>query len=105
MAKKEPVNFRQWWDQVGTDNVQKVVLHTGSSFDYFKLLRYGIKKPGRDLALRIIEAARRVEPSCLPDLELLLRGVPRAGTGSAAKKIAPAPSVRRAMKRREEAVQ
>jgi len=84
MAKsRTPMNFRQWWDAVGTANVQKVVDEVGSSIRYFRHLRYGIKRPGREFSLRILAAARKHTAPFEPDLELMLQGVPRAGKNPA----------------------
>jgi len=70
------VNFRQWWDEVGTENAMKVADRV-TTRGYFKAFKYGMKKPGADMALAIIEAAREITPACVPDLELLIRGVPK----------------------------
>jgi len=98
MPKREPMNFRQWWDAVGTENVRRIVDDLGSSMPYFRLLRYGIKRPGSAQALRIIESARRHTAPFEPDLELLLRGVPRAGKDPA-KPIPPSETFVRARRR------
>ena len=96
--QREPMNFREWWDAVGTENVRKIVEDLGSSMPYFRLLRYGIKRPGSAQALRIIEAARVHTAPFEPDLELLLRGVQRAGKDPA-KTIPPSESFVRARRR------
>lgn len=98
MSKRPPLNFREWWDTVGTENVRKIVEDLGSSMPYFRLLRYGLKKPGSAQALRIIESARRHTAPFEPDLELLLRGVPRAGK-EPSKPIPPSDRFVRARKR------
>lgn len=77
---KEPMNLRQYWDTVGTVNVRDIVARMGSSMPYARLLKYGIKRPGTRFSLAFIEAAREVTPGFAPDLELMLRGVPRAAT-------------------------
>jgi hypothetical protein len=97
MARK-PLNFREYWDAVGTENVEKIITELGSSLKYFRLMRYGIKKPGGPQALRIIEAARRHTAPYEPDLELLLAGVPRAGHNPA-RQLPPATEYVRARKR------
>lgn len=88
MTTKRKLNFREYWDAVGTENIQKIVNELGSSLRYFRALRYGIKKPGREQALKILEAARKHTAPFEPDLELLLAGVPRAGANPA-RTIAP----------------
>lgn len=88
MSRSKELNFREYWDAVGTENIKKIIADLGSSMPYFRLLRYGIKKPGSQQALRILEAARRHTAPYEPNLELLLAGVPRAGK-PAAKEIKP----------------
>lgn len=97
MARK-PLNLRDYWDAVGTQNMEKIITDLGSSLKYFRMLRYGIKKPGGPQALRIIESARRHTAPYEPDLELLLAGVPRAGHNPA-KRITPATEFVRARNR------
>lgn len=98
MAKKPALNLREYWDEVGTENVLKIVADLGTSVAYFRMLRYGIKKPGRERALQIMESARNHTPTCVPDLELLLAGVPRAGKNPATT-IEPSPRFLRSQKR------
>lgn len=76
---RKPLNFREYWDAVGTENVAKIVDELGSSIKYFRMIRYGIKKPSGPQALRIIELARKHTAPYEPDLALLLTGVPRVG--------------------------
>jgi hypothetical protein len=90
------VNFRQWWDEVGTENAMKVADRV-TTRGYFKAFKYGMKKPGADMALAIIEAAREITPACVPDLELLIRGVPKAGTGGVLVPSPPSPGFVKAM--------
>lgn len=78
MARK-PLNFREYWDAVGTENVMKIIDELGSSLKYFRMIRYGIKRPGGPQALKIVELARKHTAPFEPDLALLLAGVPRAG--------------------------
>ena len=78
-----PMNFRQYWDAVGTENVKKIIADLESSMRYFRMMRYGLKKPGRARALQIMESARKHTKPLEPDLELLLAGVPRAGRNPA----------------------
>lgn len=75
---KRPMNFRQWWDEVGTTNVEKVAANIGSSMAYFRRMKYGDRKPSIEYAEKIISAAKRVTPGFEPDLRLLLKGVPKA---------------------------
>ena len=96
--KHKPLNLREYWDAVGTDNIVKIVDELGSSLKYFRMLRYGIKKPSGAQALRIIELARKHTAPYEPDLELLLTGVPRAGTNPI-KRLPPATEFVRARRR------
>lgn len=82
MTKRKPMNLREYWDCVGTENVRKIIYALGSSMPYARLLKYGIKKPGHVYALRFIDVARELTPGFEPDLELMLRGVPRANSGT-----------------------
>lgn len=95
---KKKLNLREYWDAVGTQNIEKIVTDLGSSMGYFRMLRYGIKKPGAPQALRIVEAARKHTAPYEPDLELLLIGVPRAGRNPA-QPVPPSPEFVRARKR------
>jgi hypothetical protein len=97
MSKKK-LNLREYWDAVGTENMQKIINDVGSSMAYFRMLRYGVKRPGSDMALTIIESARKHTPTYEPDLELLLRGVPRAGSNPV-RQLPPSPEFLRAQKR------
>lgn len=76
MKKSKPLNIRAYWDEVGTDNIARIVERLGSSMGYFRHLRSGRKKPSGDMALKIVEAAKVVTPGFEPDLKLLLRGAP-----------------------------
>lgn len=96
--KRKPLNFREYWDAVGTANMSKIVDEVGSSLKYFRMLRYGIKKPGAAQAMRIVQAARKITAPYEPDLELLLAGVPRAGRNPA-KQLPPATEFVRARNR------
>ena len=98
MSKKKPLNLREYWDTVGTENVKKIIFALDSSMPYARLLKYGIKKPGHVYALRFIDVAREVTPGFEPDLELLLRGVPRAGSSSG-KLIPPSPEFLKAQRK------
>lgn len=98
MSKKKPLNLREYWDTVGTENVKKIIFALDSSMPYARLLKYGIKKPGHVYALRFIDAAREITPGFEPDLELMLRGVPRANSNSG-KMIPPSPEFMRAQRK------
>ena len=69
------MNIRQWWDEVGTENVKLVAADIGTSIEYMRLLRYGIKRAGPDRAFAIIDAAKRITPGFEPALELLIAPV------------------------------
>ena len=83
------MNLRQYWDCVGTENIRLVTERTGSSMAYMRLLKYGIKKPGAGISLKLIEAARELTPGFEPDMELLLRGSPRADNSTARGRTIP----------------
>ena len=83
--KRKPMNLREYWDAVGTENIEKIISELGSSLKYFRLMRYGIKRPSGAQALRIIELARKHTAPYEPDLELLITGVPRAGRNPAGR--------------------
>ena len=100
MPKRPIMNLRQYWDAVGTKNIHKVIAECGSSLSYFRMYRYGIKKPGRARALEILAAARKITPPYEPDLELMLAGVPRAGKNPVAE-IMPDPAFIRANMRQQ----
>lgn len=93
------LNLRQWWDAVGTENVERVIDALGSSMGTFRLMRYGHKRPSGQTALRIIEKAELLTPACVPDLALLLRGVPKASK-KVASKIPPSKSFVKATSQR-----
>lgn len=97
-SKRKTLNFREYWDLVGTENIKLIVADLGSSLQYFRMLRYGIKRPGREQALKILDAARRHTAPFEPNLELLLAGVPRTGRNPAAE-LPPATEFIRARKR------
>lgn len=97
-SKRKPLNLREYWDAVGTANMLLIIEELGSSLKYFRMMRYGIKRPSGSQALRIVELARKHTAPYEPDLELLLSGVPRAGTNPV-KPLPPAPEFVRARKR------
>lgn len=77
MAKRK-MNFREWWDDVGTVNVRDLIDHLQSSMTYARMLRAGQKRMGLDRARSVIAWAEQNTPGFVPDLELLMMGVPRA---------------------------
>jgi len=76
-SNRKKLTLREWWDEVGTENVTKVAEHAGTNIAYLRLLRYRIKRPGYDLAIRLIEAAKLLTPRFEPSLELLMQPVPK----------------------------
>lgn len=98
MSKEKPLNLREYWDTVGTANVRQIIERLESSMPYARLLKYGIKRPGHIYALRFIDAARELTPGFEPDLELMLRGVPRAKSVTG-KMIPPSPEFVRAQRK------
>ena len=75
------MNFREYWDHVGTENIARMAYLLDTSLPYLRLMRYGHKKPSGRYALQMIEAAQLVTPGFAPDLQLLLEGVPKPGRG------------------------
>ena len=90
MTEKKALNLREYWDCVGTENVRQIIFNIDSSMAYARLIKYGMKKPGNGFALAFIDAARAITPGFEPDLELMLRGVPRSGLAGG-KTIPPSP--------------
>ena len=66
------MSLRTWWDEVGTANALNVAEAAACTESYFRVLKYSLKRPGYDLALRIIEAAHRLTPGFVPDLAVLM---------------------------------
>ena len=83
------MNFREYWDHVGTDNIELVCAEVKSSMRYFRMIRYGIKIPGKIGARKIIDAANKITPGAAPDLAKLLEGVPRATGDKSSGRIQP----------------
>lgn len=96
-----PMNLRQYWDFVGTENIRKIIFAIDSSMAYVRLMKYGLKRPGNIFALRFIDAAREITPGVEPDLEMMLRGVPRSGSG-VSKLIQPSPEFLRQQSERQQ---
>ena len=90
MTNRAPMDFRAYWNEVGTENVSSIIQSIGSSMSYARLIKYGLKKPGQGFALAFIDAARKITPGWEPNLELMLRGVPRANKASG-RTIQPSP--------------
>lgn len=90
MSTSNPMNLREFWDCVGTENVKTIIFAIGSSMAYARLIKYGLKRPGPLFSLAFIDAAREITPGFEPDLEMMLRGVPRSGA-SRGKTIPPSP--------------
>lgn len=81
MSKSKPEkekikSFTQWWDDVGTKNVELVADAMGSTFGYMRKLRYSKTgtRPSYDFAKRLIEAASSITPGFAPDLIAMLEG-------------------------------
>lgn len=83
------LNFRQYWDAVGTENIKDIVAEVESSMNYFRMIRYGNAKPGSKLALKIIDAARKYTAPYEPDLELMVIGVPKSSGKRGGRTIPP----------------
>jgi len=90
------LNIREYWDAVGTDNIDKVIKRVGSSKQVFRQLRYGLKRPSPKRAQEIVDAARKITPGWEPNLELLLQGIEPANRE---RKIAPSDAFARKARR------
>lgn len=75
-SKLKNLSLRAWWDEVGTDNVKKLAAELDISISYMRLLRYRLKRSSPDRAFAIIEAAKRLTPGFVPDLEQLIAPLP-----------------------------
>jgi hypothetical protein len=71
-----PLSFREWWDEVGTENVITICKELGVGIEYLRFVRYRLKRPHYDLANKIIEAAKRNTPGFVPSLELMMEPIP-----------------------------
>lgn len=91
LTTTKKLNLREYWEAIGTENMMKIIAEVGSSFGYFRALKYGPKRPSATMALRIIEAANRLTPGWAPDLELMVRGVPAPGRKRVGRLTPPSP--------------
>ena len=73
--KQKAMTIREWWDEVGTENVMAITESVGTTFAYMRLLRYRAKRPGSDLALQIIAACEKLTPGFAPDLVLMIQPI------------------------------
>lgn len=73
MAKKR-LSFREYWNHVGTENIERIADFTGSSIAYLRGIKYGTKKPGEEIIDRIMAGAAKVTPGWAPDRKLMLAG-------------------------------
>lgn len=65
------ISLRDWWDDVGTDNVLKVADSIGTTMAYLRRLRYGAR-PSYYFAQDLIAAAQKLTMRA-PTLEALLQ--------------------------------
>ena len=79
MAKIKRLNFKDWWDHVGTVNVLAVLAHAKVKLPYARQMRYGAKVPGEFTARRLILAAITITPGWVPDYSLMRSGVEASG--------------------------
>lgn len=94
---KNQLNFREFWDLVGTDHMMAICESVGSSRKMFLNLRYGLKFMSRRRADEIIAAALSIT-GIAPSRAMLIEGVPRA---ERSQKILPHPDFIKAGKRRQ----
>jgi hypothetical protein len=76
--QRKPLSFREYWEAVGTKNVEKVMKRAHSSMPVAKAIKYGSKCAHPDgLGARIVAAAEQITPGWAPDLKLLSEFAPR----------------------------
>lgn len=75
-SNKNGKSLRQWWDDVGTENVIRVTESIGSSLPHMRALRYRIKRPGKAMAAKIIAAAEVITPGFVPDFDVMREPIP-----------------------------
>lgn len=51
-----------YWQKVGTEKAMKVVKEAGTEWSYWKHIAHNRKRPGADLARRLVEASRKITP-------------------------------------------
>lgn len=51
------MDARTWWKSVGTEKARVAVEAAGTNWEYFKHIAAGRKRPGADLARRLVEAS------------------------------------------------
>jgi plasmid maintenance system antidote protein VapI len=73
----QKLNFREFWDVVGTDNMLRIAKSIGSSQKMFQNLRYGMKYMSPKRADLIVKVALKLT-GMAPDHQLLIDGVPKA---------------------------
>jgi len=93
-SNTKAMTIRQWWDEVGTDNVLKVVDEVGSSFNYFRMYRFNLKRPRPDRAREIIAACHKHTPGFAPDFVAMLDPVKKTNPSEWNVKIQPSAAFR-----------
>lgn len=96
-----PLSLNDYWHTVGTVIVLRVLAAARPPIDikYARQIKTGLKKPGANTALALVEAARRITPGLEPDLELMLRPA-RVPTRS--RRIEPSAAFVRSQKQRRD---
>lgn len=102
MAKKR-LTFKEWWDHVGTENVQTVCEKLGTSMAYMRQLKCRAKRPGYDRATAIIQLAKEITPGFAPDVDLLMQPLPARDQKPKKQAKQPSPEFLRAQARRAKA--
>lgn len=67
------LTFAAYWHAIGSDNAALVATAAGVKAKYAQQIKLALKTPGKDTALALIDAARKLTPGWEPDLELMLR--------------------------------
>lgn len=104
MATAKPkLTFKNWWDHVGTENVQAVCSKLKTSMAYMRQLRYRTKRPSYDRATAIIGLAKEITPGFVPDMDLLMEPLPARESRPRKQVKPPSPEFLRAQARRAKA--
>lgn len=63
---------REFWDAVGTEKAKLVIEKAGTEWSYWKHIAANRKRPGVDLARRLVQASRELTPGHELTLDELL---------------------------------
>lgn len=74
------MTIREWWSEVGTENVKLVIADIGTTMKYMRLLSYRCKRPGYDFAVALAASAERLTPGFVPSIEVMMTPLPERET-------------------------